>query len=132
MSTPSALPIMQFLSIGIGAACGAWLRWGLGLYFNQLTPKLPLGTLLANLLGGFLIGVAFAVFQAYPKLDAVWRVLITTGFLGGLTTFSTFSLENFQLLQQGNYVLALLHLLIHCAGSLLATFLGYFLLKYLV
>ena len=95
--------VYAFLAIGIGAAFGAWLRWGLGLWLNPALPELPLGTLSANLVGGYLIGLAVAFFTHYPGLSPEWRLLIITGFLGGLTTFSTFSAETVTLLLRGQY-----------------------------
>ncbi len=113
-----------FLAIGIGAACGAWLRWGLGLWLNPALPTLPLGTLAANLVGGYLIGVAVAFFMQYPGLSPEWRLLIITGFLGGLTTFSTFSAETVTLLMRGQYLWGSAIIISHLGGSLLMTVLG--------
>ena len=111
-------------AITIGASIGALSRWGLGLW---LTPGgvIPWGTLAANLVGGYLIGVCLAVFQALPDLDPAWRLAIVTGFLGGLTTFSSFSAEVVTLLQQTRYALAFGTALLHVAGSLLLTIAGY-------
>ena len=116
--------IYSFLAIGIGAACGAWLRWGLGLWLNPQLPELPLGTLAANLLGGYLIGVALAFFMQHPGLSPEWRLLIITGFLGGLTTFSTFSAETVTLLLRGQYLWGSGIIAAHLGGSLLMTVLG--------
>jgi CrcB protein len=113
-----------FLAIGSGAAVGAWLRWGLGLWLNPLLPQLPLGTLAANLSGGYLIGLAVAFFMHYPSISPEWRLLIITGFLGGLTTFSTFSVETVTLLLRGQYAWAVGIILTHLGGSLLMTMLG--------
>ena len=113
-----------FLAIGIGAACGAWLRWGLGLWLNPALPELPLGTLSANLLGGYLIGLSVAFFAQYPGLAPEWRLLIITGFLGGLTTFSTFSAETVTLLMRGQYAWGSAIIASHLGGSLLMTVLG--------
>ena len=112
------------LAISVGASIGALARWGLGLW---LTPGgvIPWGTLAANLVGGYLIGVCLAVFQALPDLDPAWRLTIVTGFLGGLTTFSSFSAEVVTLLQQTRYALAFGTALLHVAGSLLLTIAGY-------
>ena len=112
------------LAISVGASIGALARWGLGLW---LTPGgvSPWGTLAANLVGGYLIGVCLAVFQALPDLDPAWRLAIVTGFLGGLTTFSSFSAEVVTLLQQTRYALAFGTALLHVAGSLLLTIAGY-------
>jgi fluoride exporter len=108
---------MSWLAVGLGAAIGAWLRWGLGIMLNALHPQLPLGTILANLGGGYLIGIAVAVFSALPSVSPEWRLFVVTGFLGGLTTFSTFSAESMQLLQRGDYVWALGHSALHLVGS---------------
>ena len=115
--------MLTVLAICIGASLGAVARWGLGLW---LTPGglLPWGTLAANLVGGYLIGVAIAAFQAMPQLDPVWRLLLITGFLGGLTTFSSFSAEVVEFLMTGRYGLALLTAGLHVMGSLTMTVLG--------
>jgi CrcB protein len=116
--------IYSFIAIGVGAACGAWLRWGLGLWLNPALPELPIGTLTANLIGGYLIGLAVAFFMQHPGLSAEWRLLIITGFLGGLTTFSTFSAETVTLLLRGQYGWSLGIVAAHLGGSLLMTMLG--------
>lgn len=116
--------IYSFLAIGVGAACGAWLRWGLGLWLNPLLPELPPGTLAANLIGGYLIGLAVAFFMQHPGLSPEWRLFIITGFLGGLTTFSTFSAETVTLLLRGQYAWGLGIIAGHLGGSLLMTVLG--------
>ena len=123
--------IYSFLAIGLGAACGAWLRWGLGLWFTPALPELPLGTLIANLLGGYLIGLAIAFFMQHPGLSPEWRLFIITGFLGGLTTFSTFSAETITLLLRGQYVWGMGIIVAHLGGSLLMTVLGIQTFKYL-
>ena len=113
------------LAVGLGAALGAWLRWGLGLWLNSLHTMLPLGTLLANLIGGYIIGVAMAFFSDFPHLSPEWRLLVVTGFLGGLTTFSTFSAESMGLLQKGDYAWAFGHSFLHLLGSILFCFAGF-------
>jgi len=123
--------IYSFLAIGLGAACGAWLRWGLGLWFTPVLPELPLGTLIANLLGGYLIGLAIAFFMQHPGLSPEWRLFIITGFLGGLTTFSTFSVETITLLLRGQYLWGAGIIVAHLGGSLLMTVLGMQTFKYL-
>ncbi len=118
---------MNFFSlwaIPLGASLGAMLRWLLGIGMNHWVVNLPLGTLAANLTGGYLVGIAVIYFGHSPQLDPAWRLFIITGFLGGLTTFSTFSAENVQLLIAGRFFPALLHASLHLAGSLLATWLG--------
>lgn len=114
-----------FLAVGSGAAIGAWLRWGLGVWLNPLFMAMPLGTLAANLVGGFLMGLALAAIQAWPTLSPAVKLLLTTGFLGGLTTFSTWSAESFHYLQRGALGWLALHLLVHAAGSVLMTWAGY-------
>jgi CrcB protein len=116
--------IYSFLAIGAGAACGACLRWGLGLWLNPHLPELPPGTLVANLIGGYLIGVSIAFFMQHPGLSPEWRLLIITGFLGGLTTFSTFSAETVTLLLRGQYMWGAGIIAAHLGGSLLMTVLG--------
>ncbi|BDU69043.1 putative fluoride ion transporter CrcB [Geothrix oryzae] len=124
--------VHSFLAVGVGAALGAWLRWGLGALLNPLVPTLPLGTVAANLLGGYLVGVAVAVFAQHPGLAPEARLLIITGFLGGLTTFSTFSAEAVHLLTRGEYAWAAGHMAIHLAGSLSMTLLGLLTVKVFV
>ena len=119
-----SLPL-HLMAVGVGAACGAWLRWGLSLALNARTPAFPLGTLAANLIGGYLVGLAVAWFGARTDIDVAWRLFAITGFLGGLTTFSTYSAEVVQLLQSGRLALAGVLALIHLTGSLLLTILGF-------
>ncbi len=116
--------LRHMLAVAVGAVLGAWLRWGLGMWLNPLTPSLPSGTLVANLLGGYLIGMAVGVFTAYPQLAPEWRFLIVTGFLGALTTFSTFSAESVALLQRNDWGGAILHSTVHLFGSIIMTFAG--------
>jgi len=103
--------------IAVGATLGAWLRWGLSLWLNARLPMLPLGTLAANLVGAYLIGMAVGFFNDWPQLSPQWRLLAITGFLGGLTTFSTFSAEAMALLQQRDYLAVMLHAGMHLLGS---------------
>ena len=110
--------------IGAGAALGAILRWLLGLALNDLFPAIPPGTLAANLLGGYLVGMAMEAFSAPLGMAPELRLLVITGFLGGLTTFSTFSAEVTRLLQQGRLLLAGAEITAHVAGSVLLTMLG--------
>ena len=116
--------LAAFAAVAIGAVLGAWLRWGLAYWLNPRLESLPLGTLTANLVGGYLIGIAVAVFAAHPALSPFWRLLIVTGFLGALTTFSTFSAENIALLGSGAWGGAVLHAGVHLVGSLVATAAG--------
>jgi len=113
-----------FVAIGIGAAMGAWLRWWLGLVMNPLFPTLPLGTLAANLIGGYLMGIALGIITHFSSLPIEVRLLITTGFLGGLTTFSTFSAEAVTLLSRQQFGWAAAHVMTHVLGSLAMTGLG--------
>lgn len=116
--------IYSILSISAGASIGALIRWYLAGRFNPFHPHLPPGTLAANLIGGYLIGVAIAVFASLPDLSPQWRLFVVTGFLGGLTTFSTFSAEVVIQLQQGRPGWALATAFLHLAGSLALTALG--------
>lgn len=116
-------PMLSVLAICLGASVGALARWGLGLWLNTGV-ALPWGTLAANLLGGYLVGVCVAVFQAWPQLDPTWRLALVTGFLGALTTFSSFSAEVVGMLMQQRYGLAALTASLHLAGSLILTIAG--------
>ena len=118
--TVAMLPV---LAICVGASVGALSRWGLALWLSP-GAMIPWGTLAANLIGGYLIGVAIAVFQSMPQLDPVWRLLLITGFLGGLTTFSSFSAEVVSFLMEERYGLAVATALLHLLGSLLMTVAG--------
>lgn len=111
-------------AICIGASLGALLRWWLGLQLNSLFPTVPPGTLAANLVGAYIIGLAIAFFASYAAIAPEWRLLVITGFCGGLTTFSTFSAELVTMLQQGRTLWALGAAAAHVAGSLLMTFAG--------
>ena len=117
----------QVIAICIGACAGALARWQLGLWLNPIAISgtlLPWGTLAANLIGGYLVGVCVAVFQAMPELDPTWRLLLVTGFLGALTTFSSFSAEVVAMLAQQRYGLALGTAGLHLLGSLGMTIAG--------
>ncbi len=116
--------ILPTLAISVAAAFGALLRWIFGILFNPIFPTLPLGTLAANILGGFLMGIFMTIMKSYPFVPEVVRLAIATGFLGGLTTFSTFSGESVNLLTEGELFWASMHILSHVGGSILATFLG--------
>ena len=116
--------MLHALAICLGACAGALARWRLGLWLNTQGTLLPWGTLAANLIGGYLIGLCLALFQAMPQLDPTWRLLLITGFLGALTTFSTFSAEVLGLLQEQRLALALGLCLLHVAGSLCMTWAG--------
>jgi len=116
--------MLPILAICFGACAGALLRWRLGLWLSTPGSLLPWGTLTANLVGGYLVGVCVAVFQALPQLDPAWRLLFITGFLGALTTFSSFSAEVVAMLTQQRYALALGTAALHLCGSLLLTVAG--------
>jgi fluoride exporter len=116
--------LLSVTSICAGASAGALLRWLLGTWLNHLWPSVPLGTLAANLVGGYLIGAAFAYFAGHPLLAPEWRLLVITGFLGGLTTFSTFSVEVVTAAQRGDLASASAIVLLHLLGSLACTVLG--------
>lgn len=116
---------LNWLAVGLGAACGAWLRWGVSIWLNAYHESLPYGTLIANWTGGFLIGLAVGFFEKYPTLPIEWRLLVVTGFLGGLTTFSTFSAESMLLLQRGEFGWALAHIALHLFGAIALCFVGF-------
>ncbi|OYU42043.1 MAG: fluoride ion transporter CrcB [Burkholderiales bacterium PBB4] len=111
------------IAICLGACVGALMRWGLGLWLNP-GGLIPWGTLSANLIGGYLVGICVAVFQALPQLDPVWRLALVTGFLGALTTFSSFSAEVVDLMLQQRYALSVGVAALHLLGSLALTALG--------
>jgi len=113
--------IAGLLAVGIGAMLGAWMRWGLSAWLNARAPHFPMGTLVSNLIGGYLVGLAVAYFATRHDLAPELRLFVITGFLGGLTTFSTFSSEVTQLLLRGEYALGGGLALVHVAGSLLLT-----------
>lgn len=113
-----------FLAVGVGAALGAWLRWWLGIAMNALVPNLPLGTLAANLVGGYLIGVAVEYLSQQGGIPVEMRLFVITGFLGGLTTFSSFSAEAVGLLMGSRYAWAILLISSHLIGSIVMTVLG--------
>jgi CrcB protein len=113
-----------FVAIGIGGALGCWLRWGLGVLLNPVFPTLPLGTLAANLAGGLLMGVAIGLFRGFQAVSPELQLFVMTGFLGGLTTFSTFSGEAATLLLRQQYLWFSGHVLAHLVGSLGMTVLG--------
>ena len=112
------------VAVCIGSSLGALLRWWLGLFLNAHFPTIPPGTLAANLIGGYIIGLAMAVFAADTAIAPEWRLLVITGFCGGLTTFSTFSAEIVTLMQQGRLMWAAGHAATHLVGSVLMTFAG--------
>jgi CrcB protein len=116
---------MSWVAVGVGAALGAWLRWGLTIFLGQLHSHIQLGTLVANLVGGYLIGLGLGFFGAYPGLSPEWRLFVITGFLGGLTTFSSFSGESMVLLQRGHYGWALGHAGLHLLGSIACCIAGF-------
>ncbi|MCL4798168.1 MAG: fluoride efflux transporter CrcB [Burkholderiales bacterium] len=118
------MQLSALAAVGLGAVLGAWARWGLGAALNALVPNLPLGTLVANLAGGYLVGVAVAQFDQIAGLPPEARLFVITGFLGALTTFSTFSAESVSLLQTGRYGWAVAHAGAHLLGSLAMTVLG--------
>ena len=115
-----------FIAVGVGAALGAWLRWGLGVWLNPVFPSLPLGTLAANLIGGFSIGLVIAWLSEHPALPPEVRLFLITGLLGGLTTYSTYSAEVVMAMSRGLWLSASLIAFSHMAGSFLATGLGFY------
>ena len=116
--------VNSLVAICVGACAGAISRWLLGLALNSLFPPIPMGTLAVNLIGGYCIGLCMSVFAFFPSIAPEWRLLVTTGFLGTLTTFSTFSAEVVTLLQQGRFAMAAAAAALHLFGSLVMTFLG--------
>ncbi len=118
------MTFLGLLAVGVGAAVGAWLRWWLGVALNPIFPTLPFGTLAANLVGGYLMGLALGVFDNFQTLPPEVRLLAMTGFLGGLTTFSTFSAEAATLLSRQQFGWAALHVAVHVTGSIVLTFGG--------
>ncbi len=119
------------LAISAGSSLGALLRWMFGLWFNPIFPTLPLGTLAANLVGGYVIGLSVAFFELHQGLAPEWRLLIITGFLGGLTTFSTFSAETVTLLLREQYAWGTAIIAAHLGGSVILTILGIQTVKWL-
>ena len=127
--------MLSVIAICVGACLGALARWQLGLWLNPPTSEagiFPWGTLAANLIGGYLIGLCMGIFQNLPQIDPEWRLLCITGFLGALTTFSTFSIEVVGMLQQGRLLLALSTASVHLIGSLLLTYLGLYTVKLII
>lgn len=116
---------VAFVAVGAGAAIGAWLRWGLGLLLNPVFVLVPLGTLVANLTGGLLMGMVLGWVQAVPSMAPALKLLLTTGLLGGLTTFSTFSAEGLHLLQRGEWGWLAVHAAAHVAGCLFMAWVGF-------
>ena len=114
----------SFIAVAVGGMLGCLMRWGLAMFLNRYFPTIPPGTLAANLIGCYIIGLAIAFFAAYPAFAPEWRLLVTTGFCGGLTTFSTFSAEIVILLQSGRLAWATAGIAAHLAGSLLMTIAG--------
>ena len=125
------MPWLSLLTIGAGAVLGAWLRWAFGLLLNPVFPTLPLGTLAANLCGGFIIGIMMSAADPFG-LSPATRLFITTGFLGALTTFSTFSAETMSLLLRTQYAWAAAAVAVHVSGSLLLTGAGILLVRILI
>lgn len=120
------MDLMSALAVATGAGTGALLRWWLGAMLNPLFPTVPLGTLAANWLGGFIMGIAMGLIANYQALSPELRLFITTGFLGGLTTFSTFSAETVTLFLRTQYGWAFAAIMVHVVGSLAMTLLGFY------
>jgi CrcB protein len=123
------MPWGGLIAVGGGAAVGAWIRWGLGALWNPVFPTVPLGTLAANLSGGLVMGLAMEVITRHSAMSGELRLLLTTGFLGGLTTFSTFSAEIVTLLLRREYFWGAMAVAAHVAGSILLTILGILLMR---
>lgn len=118
-----------FLAVGLGAMIGAWMRWGLSVWLNPVAPALPLGTLAANLIGGYAIGLTIAWLTEHPALPPEVRLFLITGLLGGLTTFSTYSAEVVMALTRGAWLCAGIIAISHMAGSFIATGLGFYTMR---
>ncbi|GDX53866.1 fluoride efflux transporter CrcB [Candidatus Methylopumilus universalis] len=115
----------NFLYIGFAAAMGAWSRWGIGILLNTLHPIYPMGTLTVNLAGAYLMGISMGAFELFSDLSPDLKLIINIGFLGGLTTFSAFTAEIFQLLQKNELVASLTLIALHVVGSVLMAYLGW-------
>ena len=115
----------NFLYVGLAAAIGAWSRWGIGILLNTMHPIFPLGTLTVNLIGGYLMGISMGAFELFSELSPDLKLIINIGFLGGLTTFSAFAAEVFQLLQKNEFVASLTLVALHVIGSILMAYLGW-------
>ena len=118
------MTLSGFFAVGLGAALGAWLRWLFGIFLNPLFANILLGTLTANLVGGFLIGVAVEYFVHHDSIPPEWRLFVMVGFLGGLTTFSSFSAEAVELLSDRDFLWSFVLVASHLVGSLAMTYLG--------
>jgi CrcB protein len=118
------MTFLGLLAVGGGAAVGAWMRWWLAILLNPVFPTVPLGTFAANLIGGYLMGLALGAFTSFQTLSPEARLFITTGFLGGLTTFSTFSAEATTLLARHQFGWGALMIVGHVTGSIVMTFAG--------
>jgi CrcB protein len=125
----SAGSASAWIAIAAGAVLGAWARWGLALALNRSGAAMPWGTLLANIAGGLMVGAALALFERRPELAGAWRPFAVTGFLGALTTFSTFSAESLQMIQRGAFGSALVHSGAHLFGALAAAAIGWRLVR---
>ncbi|GLQ52170.1 fluoride efflux transporter CrcB [Dyella flava] len=123
------MSLSGFVAVGLGGALGCWMRWILGILLNPIFPTLPLGTLAANLSGGLIMGCMMGIFEHFQTLPPELRLFVMTGFLGGLTTFSTFSAEADTLLLRGQYLWFGTHVAVHLLGSLAMTILGIFLTR---
>ncbi len=121
--------LVSFLAVGFGAFAGAIMRWLLGLALNPIIPSLPLGTLAANLIGGLIMGIALGAFAHFETLPIAWRLAVTTGFLGGLTTFSTFSGETVVLILRQQYAWTAAIIASHVVGSIALTLAGVWLVR---
>lgn len=122
---------MGFLAVGLGGMLGCWARWLAAVGLNTLGARVPLGTLLVNLAGGFIIGGALGYLSQHPEWRVEWRLFVMTGFLGGLTTFSTFSAEALNLILRGEYAWGVWHVLVHLVGSIACCAVGYVLARQL-
>ena len=126
----SSLNLINVFAVGLGASIGAWVRWGFNALFNHVLPNMPLGTLVANLTGGLIMGAVISLVGLGHLESTYLRLLITTGFLGGLTTFSAFTGESLLLLQKQEYIWATVHISSHLFGALLMAVIGFTAVQY--
>jgi CrcB protein len=118
------MDLTSITAVALGGILGAWSRWGLGVLLNAIFPPIPFGTLAANLIGGYLVGFFLELFSERAEIPPEAQLFVVTGFLGALTTFSTFSAEATMLLARGQYIMAALHICGHLTGSIILTFAG--------
>ncbi len=121
--------VTNLATIALGASIGATLRWSLAVSLNHVWARIPVGTLLANLVGGLLIGMAYSYLDQYPNVPQEYKIFFLTGFLGSLTTFSAFSVEMHQIFSSGRYLWMGVGIFIHVVGSITLTGIGYLIIR---